>query len=195
MSLKKVVIAAFFFISLAGALQARDDEELKEVLARMGLTLTVPEGFKEIPKVPQGETGAYYDKGYKQDNLDFEVRFFVMPIEDMSRIDPDGFFRRFPQTIIFNITLNMYYATHDDYITNFPENAVREDFGGDMGYSCLVTGQSDFMKGYEWAMVTVVYKKEKGLFMVFQLFNDKEIMMKHQEAVESSFYILKYASE
>jgi hypothetical protein len=194
MRVRKAFIITFLLMSLAVPLQARDDEELKKVLSHMGLTLTVPEGFQEIPKVPQGETGAYYDRGYKHDELDFEVRFFVMPIEDFGH-DPVDFFRMFPKTIIFNITLNMYYTTHDDYITNFPEQAVREDFGGDLGYTCLVTGHSDFLKGYTWAVITVVYKKGKGMFMIFQLFNDKKVIEENKAVFNSSFFILKYASD
>jgi hypothetical protein len=193
MKLTKKWFLVFLFLFFAISLQARDEKELNQVLDEMGLTLTVPENFKEIPKVPQGETGAYYDRGYKHGKLDLEVRFFVMPIKDFGH-NPVRFFRDFPKTILFNITLNMYYTMHDDYITNFPEKAVQEDFGGDLGYTCLVTGQSDFLKGYQWAMVTVVYKKDKGLFMIFQLFNDKNEMNKNKEAFDSSFYVLRFKS-
>lgn len=197
MEIKKVLVITVLFMSLTIALQAqgRDDNALNKVLAHMGLTLSVPEGFKEIPKVPQGETGVYYDKGYKSNIMDFEVRFFVMPIEDMSERNPVGFFRDFLKTIIVNLTQNGYYILHNDYIKSFPNAAVREDFGGDLGYYCLVTGQSDFMKGYNWVNITVVYKQGKGLFMIFQLFSDKEILMRNKAVFDSSFYILRFAHD
>ena len=191
MKIKRKFLIISLILFLALSIYARDDDELDKVIQQMGLVLTLPDDFIEIPKVDQEIPGTYYDRGYKSKNYDFEVRFFVMPAEDCSD-DPVQFYKYFPKTILFNITHNMYYTFNDDYITHFPQDAVQRDFGADFGFTCKITGESDFLKGYKWALVTVVLKKEKGMFFIFQLFNESEIFKDNMELFNSSFYILRF---
>jgi len=188
----KDLMKAYYILKFKDKIYKRNDDEINQLIESMNIEINIPNDFIEVDKVIQGESIIYYDKGYKHKKLGLELRFFIIPISDFDK-NPEQFYRTFPKKIFYNISHDTHYLSYDDYIFEIPKDDVINNFGGDLGYACVIKGKSDFLSEYQGAHIIVVYKENIGMFMLFQLYENDKIMDTHKEFIWGpAMQLLKY---
>ena len=136
-----------------------DDDNFELLIEEIGLIYNLPKNYEYILKVVQKEPGVFYHRGLKHLVLDLEVRLLLLPNSFISASkNVEQFFYNFSCSIIANITHNPTCIHDKSFITYFPKEAAKTEFGADFGLTTSSMGESDFMKGYKWVQVNAFLK-------------------------------------
>ena len=189
---KAVLFLLIMFVSVN--VFARSDEEIIQLLEEMGIEVNIPDDFTEVEKVEQEIPGTYYDKGYKHKYLDIEYRYYLMPASDCGTFP--GFYINYPKTIFSNIADDMYYIFSSEYIYEFtPDLLVYDYLGAEKSYAAYVVGKSDFLGDYAGAMILTAFSENRGLFMIFQLFADVDMLKEYESYFYEGGMILRFIKD
>jgi len=135
------------------------------------MTFTMPEGFKEVPVIENGDVIYNYAIAHKEKKL--EIRYMIEPLKDAltDKNSPAAYenagYDSTLMTICLNITggqlCNLQQFYHDD---------VMAEFNGDDGYTTFAPLNSEFGKGFETSNFFVIHKNNTANAYIFFMQDD-----------------------
>jgi hypothetical protein len=158
----------------------------QQLLKRTAMLFAVPPDFTAIPIVANGDVA--YDYGVKSKTMKLEIRYRVWPIESRSTSDRRG--NRQLEPMLMAMALNIS-AGEEPKVAYFPTDAVRTEFGADVGATCAVKVKSDFGRGYKICLISAIHKEDVADAYVFYLCDDLSVA-RRALATESIFHALRF---
>jgi hypothetical protein len=170
------------------------DNKIKETLGKMNISFVIPSGFFETPKAIQKDIN--YDIAFKNPDENIEYRLSLIPLETVNvfiRSNPKGDVR--DALIMMTRTFIKAISQVSDIpvkITDFGFQEVKKEFGGDIGFSTVTTGNSQFTKGYKYVNITVIYRENKGAVFSYILYNDRDSFMTKMIKYSNAYYSFRF---
>jgi len=194
--MKKLSLLFFLLISFIIYLYSEDNiDKLKLLAQEMEFTYKVPNNSKILPLVVQHDVSYYL--GFSNDNGKIEYRISVYSMDqlpkDLVKIKKNDELNKLLEVMAYTIALNIAQDTNiKPKYSYFNDNDVKSEFGGDVGFSFNIKGNSDFSKGYKYINVNLVYKKNRGVIIIYILFNDVKYYIEKVPKNIDSFYCIKF---
>ncbi|MFP4363190.1 MAG: hypothetical protein ACLFR1_04920 [Spirochaetia bacterium] len=104
------------------------------------------------------------------------------------------YFREYYQSIVHHHLPLLYSLSLFDDEEVQPEfgymnkQAVRNEFGADLGITSFVEGDSHFLRNYDYGSVNAFYKEGSGLVCLFLLMNSVEVFSQQMSESIEEYY-------
>lgn len=192
--MKKVIILAL--VAITTVLFSQDIKSVNEYSKLMGFKFQVPKGYKEI-KLPEQEDTLVNIAFKKDDNVEYRIGLYPysdLPDQLKNAKNSDELYSML-NLMTYTICLNI--SQDEDRklkIKKFDEAEVKKEFGADAGLYDTVRGNSDFSKGYTFVNINSLYKKNKGLIVIYVLIKDFDEYLKTgmNEDNLAAYYAIKF---
>lgn len=172
----------------------------KGLLDRAGLNFIFPEGLAPVPCIENAQMN--YEYALKDPAHNFEVRYAIRPLdstmvqyrEDVKNgakvIDPNRWCDAVFKATVLNIGLGGPNSGELPDISNFPPEAVREEFGADWGAVAFVMLGPEFGgTTYKYCLAMTIHRDNLGDAYIFYLSDDNQTM---SAMMEKPFHALKF---
>jgi hypothetical protein len=198
--MKKLTL--LFTVSLIILLTAFKGDNLPALfsnrLSRAQMTFTPPDGYKEVPVIPNGQM--HYEYALKHPDKNFEVRYAVMPLDSLF-IQSEAIKNDKNSTVVSMVSRNRLYEAlfsatmanisggQQPNIQAFPTAAVNHDFNAGWGASSVCEVSGDFGKGYKYCMAVAIHKDNLADAYYFYLADNKDDI---RNLMDPIFYAMKF---
>mgnify|MGYP006908207366 FL=1 len=190
-----------FNIYLPFRAQPGTEMEFVKICLQNSLAFSPPDSFIYTPPIQNPDL--YYQYALKHQTRDFEIRFSVWPLKEFIKeyekslndpgitlLNPNTYHKNSAIATLLNISQIDPNSGMLPELVPFPKNAVKQEFNADFGASVFLPVNSEFSKGYQFALFMVLHKENQAdLFIIF-LGNKKEDF---DQLLLKGFYALKFA--
>jgi hypothetical protein len=177
---------------------AQDIANFNTLLSENHLVFEKPEKFTETETFENEDM--YYDYALKYDLDSFEVRYTIFPLHTLledyqkSLEDPNTSTlhpNKYHTSLFMANILNVSQSGMENMpgIIDFPEEAVKKEFGADYGGTSFFSANSEFGKDYKYCLMMVILKKDVADVYISFLSNNKE---KFEEYMLLAFHAIKF---
>ena len=141
-------------------------EQFQRYLYSAGLEFTMPEGFVQVPRKENPDL--WYAFAVMSPDSAFEIRYSIWPLKqplsdyeeclkdsNCMMVHPNRAFQGRAQANVMNMTDGAGGST-----LQFPEDAVKEEFGADMGGSAMFVFDCQFGEGYTYGQAIMLHKDD-----------------------------------
>jgi hypothetical protein len=190
------ILSLLFLITISLSAQAQSLKKFEKLLAENGLVFSQPEEFVKTDVIENGDL--YYNYAMRLRTDSFEVRYTVFPLhslledyqaslQDSSRtvLDPNKYHTSMFMANILNVSQSGFEFMPS--ISDFPPEAVKQEFGADYGGTTFFVANSEFGKDYTFCLMMVLHKKDVADVYVSFLGNNQaafeEYMLKAFHAI------------
>jgi hypothetical protein len=119
-------------------------------------------------------------------NLDYQIRYTFFKQTEMDYQNIRMAYGVCILSVIWNVA-----GYEEGGITNFNDNAVKDEFNGDFGSTVFIQyPKSDFGKGYKYIMLNFYYKINQGIVVQSILFNNLNFI--HSENFLDIFHSFRF---
>ena len=176
----------------------QENKEFNKLLKDNGLEFELPLDFIETAVYENGDL--YYNHAIKFKQDSFEVRYTIFPLypllEDYKKslndpntmeLDPNKYHGSMFMANILNVSQTG--PENMPAVTDFPIEAVKNEFGADYGGFYFFIANSEFGKNYKYCLMMVIHKRNIADVYVSFLGNDKE---KFNEYMLKAFHAIRF---
>lgn len=170
-------------------------KEFQEYIDTIGLTFTMPAGFKEIAVKENNDL--WYSFAIKDKDADFEVRYTVWSLKptfaeyekckldtNCTMVNPNVIYKGRIQANVLNMSGGQDYE-----IGPFPMQAVKNEFNADAGGSSFFEFNCGFGKGYKYGQMVYLHKDNVADVIITYMSNDRKT---HSDNMLKAFHALTF---
>ena len=170
-------------------------KEFQEYIDTIGLTFTMPAGFKEIAVKENNDL--WYSFAIKDKDADFEVRYTVWSLKptcaeyekckldtNCTMVNPNVIYKGRIQANVLNMSGGQDYE-----IGPFPTQAVKKEFNADAGGSSFFEFNCGFGKGYKYGQMVYLHKDKVADVIITYMSNDRKT---HSDHMLKAFHALTF---
>jgi hypothetical protein len=136
------------------------------------LRYAIPPGFTSTPVITNRDVE--YDCAVRSKTKKLEIRYRIWPLKQSDQAansDINSIHQAMLLTMALNISNGQQGPTQA-----YPSNSVREEFGADAGSTTMISCNSDFGKGFQKCLISVIHKDNVADAYVFFLFDDLKVV-------------------
>lgn len=187
----------FFTLLLVGNAFSQSESQMevmkkfKEKLDATDLIFQMPKGY-HFAEIKENKDMSYDYAIFNPDST-MEIRYTVWSLKEAvvayndkikknpkeKLIHPNAMYKAMVQASMVKLSGGINYE-----IKEFPKESVEAEFLADAGGSCFFSGNSEFMKGYQYGQFLFLHRDNVADIIVTFLSNDKE---KHSELMKIPF--------
>ena len=173
-------------------------QKFEKVLKKNSLTFEKPADFNETEIIKNQDL--YYNYAIKLIQDSFEVRYSIFPLYPLFKdynkslddpkitsLDPNKYHLSMFMVNILNVSQSG--MENMPSITDFPKEAVKQEFGADYGGTSFFEANSEFGKDYKFCLMVALHKKDVADVYISFLGNNRE---KFDEYMLKAFHALKF---
>jgi len=184
----------FLLFLLPLSVQGQLPKSFSSVLKRAEMIFEMPENYVEAEIIDNRHM--QYDYAIKHPEKKFEIRYAIRPMDvqllqyneykkkGATVIHPNNFYPAVAMTVALNVA-----KTEPAPLSEFPTDAVKNEFNADKGCTTGFDVKSDFATGYKYCMMVVIQKDNIGTAYYFYLAEDSSTIM---ECMASVFHSLRF---
>lgn len=136
------------------------------------MRFSLPSGFTPTPVLVSEDV--VYDYAIKSKSEKLEIRYRIAPFrQTVEKLNAEA--NMIYRGMIITMGLNISDGKQPPYQA-YPDESVREEFGADAGGTSYVECNSEFGKGYDKCLISVIHKNNVADAYAFFLFDDLQVL-------------------
>ncbi len=175
-NLKFLSNIVLFAISFSAFAEENPYPDFENAMVSVGAVFTGSPEFVTVQPVVQQDF--LYQYAFRKKGYEGEVRVSAFPWEMQRQTEEENkqMFLTMILPTLSNVTGQEPDAIKGQFMM-FPVEAVRSEFGADLGMAMDIEPHSDFGKGFKRAHMVAIWKKGKGMVFITILYNDVKKVM------------------
>lgn len=193
--MKNFLLILLFIIVIPYA-SAQNIESIDSLSKSMNFTFKMPNGYSEVPLKKQPDvlvTIAFK----KYDNVEYRIGIYPMSLlpKDISSAKNMNKLKEVMYMMTLTICANISQKEKlRPKISFFDDKEVWDEFGANIGTYASVDGKSMFSDGYKLVNINCIYRKDRGMIVLYILVKDINEYLKNANNAEfiKSYYTIKF---
>lgn len=184
-------------LGLTAFAPSKKADRWKELLERGKLVFEQPAGTEIIAPIENRQMN--YEFAVKYPGQNFEIRYAIRPMDSLllqyenneKNKKPGDIFlhpNKYHPSLFQATALNISAGRYTDY-TEFPKEAVKEEFNADWGATTFVPLGEEFGQKYQFCTMVAIHKENVADAYIFFMGNEK---VDFEKLVLPAFYSLKF---
>jgi hypothetical protein len=193
--MKLLTTIGILIISITIA-NSQNIESLNSLSKKMNFTFKLPAGYKEVSLPSQSDV--LVNLAFKKnDGIEYRIATYPLSVlpKNIPSIKNEDKLNKLLYSMLYVICANI--SQNDKLkpdIQFFVKKEVFDEFGANAGLYATIRGNSDFSKGYKFVQINCLYRENKGMIIIYILFNDMEAYIKNvsKEEYSKAYYSIKF---
>ncbi len=143
-----------------------------KLLTNNSLQYDVPPGFVSTPIISNGDVE--YDFAVRSQTKKLEIRYRIWPLKKSIQA-PNQDENSIHQAMLLTMALNISNGNPGP-IQPYPAESVQTEFGAAAGSTTMITCNSEFGKGFQKCLISVIHKDNFADAYAFFLFDDLRVV-------------------